>query len=909
MTWTLSDGQVPDIEIVLSHCLGPPSHRNGSISYLCPFHNDSNPSLVIWQESTRFKCFTCGAEGDAIDFLRRFHDGIGFREATRMLEELFAEDDVGGPKPVDQGSKIKEQPNPDAMEKIVQDAISNLWAPPGAQALVELRARGLVDRTIFEAQLGYFEETQDRVISGKYTPIPAGIVIPWRDPRGRVVMLKIRRPAGSEPKYLSVGQLPIGALYAAGPFQRGGPLIIVEGELDTLLLVQELGREVMVVTLGSADADPDEVVLRRLLGCGAVFAATDADEAGDRAAAKWTTAFPRCRRVVPPSGKDWTEAAGRGVDLRAFWSALLGVGPTPAPAPSPAPTPVPTPEVMTTSEEEGPDPAEPEPASWWLSRVRDWPEWKRREWWYLACQLKEEGAFPEADVAYRAFARLRRQQNERLAAFWPKLQEKELKRQRAKYPGRPDDPGPFSGPFRPLMDRVRVIVGPGELDAPSAAEAVRRAFDADPDREEGTVVLEGPGIVHTDPLGRRTLVWMPPREFAAWAVAHAAGDRSPAFFDSTLMPTGPPRGPLMTEEELINRLGLVPLERGDDPPDGPIPGATAVNVLVEERRIVEVPGRGVSRRRGADRPDLQEGSETNATERRTNHFGDGDHAVPEVVLDVGGKHYLAERIIDLFPRHLHYCEPFAGGLAVLLARDPDDERFWVPPVPKVSTKGVSEVVNDINGRLTNFWRVLQDPDRFERFRRIVETIPMSRAEWDKAHAHRYGSDPVADAVAFFVDCRQSRAGEMKGFTPITRTRTRHRMNGNVSEWIDVIECFTDVHAMLRRVLVESMDAIALIEREDTPNTLFYIDPPYVPETRASPDAYDHEMTVDDHRRLLAVLRECKGKVILSGYPSELYDDRLAGWDRREVSLPNNAAGGVEKRRMIEVLWANFKMSP
>ncbi len=68
----------------------------------------------------------------------------------------------------------------------------------------------------------------------------------------------------------------------------------------------------------------------------------------------------------------------------------------------------------------------------------------------------------------------------------------------------------------------------------------------------------------------------------------------------------------------------------------------------------------------------------------------------------GGKHYLASRIVGLMPRHLHYVEPFFGGGAVLLARDPNDPSLWLPP-----HKGVSEVVNDINGRLVNFWRVLR----------------------------------------------------------------------------------------------------------------------------------------------------------------------------------------------------------
>jgi DNA adenine methylase len=115
----------------------------------------------------------------------------------------------------------------------------------------------------------------------------------------------------------------------------------------------------------------------------------------------------------------------------------------------------------------------------------------------------------------------------------------------------------------------------------------------------------------------------------------------------------------------------------------------------------------------------------------------------------------------------------------------------------------------------------------------------------------------------------------------------------------------DVHARLRRVFIENMDANKLIPREDTPGTLFYCDPPYLPETRTSPDAYAHEMTAEQHAEFLATVKQCRGKVMISGYASGMYDKELAGWTRHEFDLPNNAARGTDKRRMIEVLWSNF----
>jgi DNA adenine methylase len=273
----------------------------------------------------------------------------------------------------------------------------------------------------------------------------------------------------------------------------------------------------------------------------------------------------------------------------------------------------------------------------------------------------------------------------------------------------------------------------------------------------------------------------------------------------------------------------------------------------------------------------------------------------------GGKNYMAKHIIKVMPRHLHYVEPYFGGGSVFLARDPDDQRLWVP-----RHKGVSEVINDIDGWLMNFWRVFQDEALFSAFVRQVQAIPLARREWDRARtivrSSTLGSDdpPSLDlAVAFFVFARQSRAGEMKSFTPITRRRLRRGMNGNVSEWLGAVEGLADVHARLRRVLIECRDGIELITREDTPDTLFYCDPTYVHETRTTTDGYKHEMVDADHIRLAKVLNRVQGKVILSGYPSALYDRLYAGWRRLDFNLPNNAAGGLRKARETECLWLNY----
>jgi DNA adenine methylase len=270
----------------------------------------------------------------------------------------------------------------------------------------------------------------------------------------------------------------------------------------------------------------------------------------------------------------------------------------------------------------------------------------------------------------------------------------------------------------------------------------------------------------------------------------------------------------------------------------------------------------------------------------------------------GGKRYLAERIVALIPRHRYYVEPYAGGLAVLLERDPNDRRLWLSE--KAGQDGVSEVVNDLNGELINFWRVLRHQDLFPEFARLCQATPLARSEFERAvESQAASADPVGRAWAFFVRCRQSRAGTFKGFTSITRSRTRRGVNGNASEWIGAVDGLPAVHARLRPVVIENMKALDLMRRDDGPGTLYYLDPPYLHETRQTTDAYAFEMTEADHRDLLDLVKQFRGQVMLSGYPSPLYDEALTGWNRHTFDLPNHAAGGMAKRRMTECLWCNF----
>ena len=261
----------------------------------------------------------------------------------------------------------------------------------------------------------------------------------------------------------------------------------------------------------------------------------------------------------------------------------------------------------------------------------------------------------------------------------------------------------------------------------------------------------------------------------------------------------------------------------------------------------------------------------------------------------GGKHYLAAEIIKLMPPHIHYVEPYAGGLSVLLAKE------YI---------GVSEVVNDLNGLLINFWRVLADPALFAEMIRILQATPCSESAYDAADTAADAgdfdfADRVGSAVRFFIRCRQSRAGTFKGFTTLAKTRVRRGMNELPSAWWSSIDGMAEVHDRLSRVVILCRDAIDVIKTEDGVGTLFYCDPPYLHSTRQTLNAYSFEMSENQHIRFLTTIGLVAGRVMVSGYDSELYNDMLKGWTRHLFDVPNNAASGETKRRMTEVVWTNF----
>lgn len=262
----------------------------------------------------------------------------------------------------------------------------------------------------------------------------------------------------------------------------------------------------------------------------------------------------------------------------------------------------------------------------------------------------------------------------------------------------------------------------------------------------------------------------------------------------------------------------------------------------------------------------------------------------------GGDHYSAKKIRSFQPPHKTYVETHAGGLSVLLESD---------------GVGVSEIANDLNGHLTNFWRVLRSMKEFEEFEFICHNTPFSEEfwkEWEeiKDDVVRSGPNPRL-AAAYFAHIRMSMGGRGEDFAPISRGRLRRKMNEQVSAWLSAVERLPEVHARLIKVLIMNRDAIDCIQATDSKETWFYIDPPFHPDTRVTPDVYEFEMTHEQHEALLGRLASVEGKFTLSGYRCPLYDDyaKQCGWRRVDMEGPNHASKSKKKRQMTDSLWMNY----
>jgi DNA adenine methylase len=255
----------------------------------------------------------------------------------------------------------------------------------------------------------------------------------------------------------------------------------------------------------------------------------------------------------------------------------------------------------------------------------------------------------------------------------------------------------------------------------------------------------------------------------------------------------------------------------------------------------------------------------------------------------GGKFRLAQWVISHFPPHRCYLEPFAGAASVLMAK---------PRAP-------AECINELDNKIVSVFRVLRDPIQADALKRRLELTPFSRTEFNEAYEATTG-DPVEDAARLITISfmGQGSQGTTRNYRTGFRCALRNGENNKLPshEWATYPLAIASFVERLQGVAIECTEATKVIRRLDSADTLIYADPPYVTATRGRSYAkhgYRHEMTDKQHEELAETLHAAAGMVVLSGYPSALYDRLYSAWERRECE-----AMADRGKEVTEVVWLN-----
>lgn len=260
----------------------------------------------------------------------------------------------------------------------------------------------------------------------------------------------------------------------------------------------------------------------------------------------------------------------------------------------------------------------------------------------------------------------------------------------------------------------------------------------------------------------------------------------------------------------------------------------------------------------------------------------------------GGKYYQAKDIINLFPEHKSYVEVFGGAGHILFRKQPSE----------------IETFNDIDNCLYLFFKILRDENKLLKLRTALELTPYSREEFNYCvNTWQIEEDEIEKIRKWYVVVMQSFSNDMSTWS-YSKTISRRSMSQCVSQWLGKIENdIPNAVERLKKVQIENLDFIECIKKYDSKDTLFYLDPPYIHETRKSKDVYIHEMNTDRHRELVQLLLDIKGKVILSGYDHEVYDNLINnGWDKIVLGDYDKRSQNVKDESRVkgkETVWINY----
>lgn len=250
----------------------------------------------------------------------------------------------------------------------------------------------------------------------------------------------------------------------------------------------------------------------------------------------------------------------------------------------------------------------------------------------------------------------------------------------------------------------------------------------------------------------------------------------------------------------------------------------------------------------------------------------------------GSKWNIAAQLVRLIPEHHTYVEPFFGSGAVLFNKQLSD----------------IETVNDLDSDVVNLFHCIQKDS--QNLARMVMSTPFSREVYELSYGNTDSlENPYAKAVNFLVQCWQGHGFRNSGYKVgwkndvVGRERAYALWN-----WYRLPAWIIEIAERLRMVQIENRPAMELIEKYNYSNVFMFIDPPYLLSTRSGKQ-YKHEMSTADHEELLKALLQSKAKIMISGYESDLYNEYLIGWEKKQFS--SCAENGKPRTEMV---WMNYK---
>lgn len=269
----------------------------------------------------------------------------------------------------------------------------------------------------------------------------------------------------------------------------------------------------------------------------------------------------------------------------------------------------------------------------------------------------------------------------------------------------------------------------------------------------------------------------------------------------------------------------------------------------------------------------------------------------------GGKGVFRNRVLQHFPDHRVYCEPFGGGGSVLLGKVPSEV----------------EVYNDLDPRPVSVFRALKDPELHLALQRWLWMTPYSRELREVCRVGWAQEDELlVQAYKFMVNSRQSFGGLLDrtswGFVTTSSAAGKAQP---INAWLAAIDQIPRIHQRLQTVLIKNQDWSEILTAYDSLDTLFYLDPPYVQDTRRD-GWFRFEMLNHQHVDLINRIVGLKGKVVLSGYRHPVYDvlQGQHGWrlierDRSCMAVARTKHTGLlghgtvtEDQARTECLWLN-----